>query len=159
LLIVVVAIRRLNLYEAAYGLTMLRLYSELFSYWIGAVFLGLGATIAGIGRSRAWLLSAAAAAGLALLLALNVVNPEAVVAADQLAATHQVGQVDRSYLGILSDDAVPAIAGRLAALDPSSRVELRAELCASAAPPRFTGWAAWNLDHQRAEASLDSVCR
>ena len=67
--IVVVAVRRLNLYEDAFGLTMLRLYSELFSYWIGAVFLFLGAALAGVGHGRGWLVGAAVAAGLALLLA------------------------------------------------------------------------------------------
>ena len=42
LLIVLVAIRRLNLYGAAYGQTMLRLYSTLFAAWVGAVFVIVG---------------------------------------------------------------------------------------------------------------------
>jgi len=43
--VVVIAIRRLQLYEAAFGLTMLRLACLVAAGWIGAVFLLLGASI------------------------------------------------------------------------------------------------------------------
>src|SRR5205085_4277547 len=46
--IVVVAIARLGLYEDAFGLTMLRLYSKVFAVWIGVVFLLLGVDLAGL---------------------------------------------------------------------------------------------------------------
>ncbi len=162
LVVVVVAVRRLNLYEDAFGLTMLRLYSELFSYWIGAVFLLLGAALAGVGRDRGWLVGGAAAAGLALLLALNVANPEAVVARDQLSGSRQIQHVDAGYVARLSDDAIPTVAARLPGLDPVARDDLRARLCSvepnRVAPSRFTGWAAWNLGHERAERDLTHIC-
>lgn len=87
LVVVLVAVRRLNLYENAFGLTMLRLYSELFSYWIGAVFLFLGAALAGVGRGRGW---------------------------------------------FVEPDSVP--------------------------PSHLTGWAAWNLGHERAERAVTRIC-
>jgi Domain of unknown function (DUF4173) len=161
LVIVVVAVRRLNLYEDAFGLTMLRLYSELFSYWIGAVFLFLGAALAGVGHGRGWLVGAAGAAGLALLLTLNVANPEAAVARDQLAGTRQVQRIDVAYVAGLSEDAIPTVAARLPGLDPATRGDLRARLCAAEAgvpPSRFTGWAAWNLGRERAERAITRVC-
>jgi len=160
--VVMVAVRRLNLYEDAFGLTMLRLYSELFSYWIGVVFLLLGAALAGVGRGRGWFVGAAAAAGLALLLALNVANPEAVVARDQLAGTRQVQHTDVGYVARLSEDAIPTVAARLPGLDPVAGADLRARLCLvepdSVPPSRFTGWAAWNLGHQRAERAVTHIC-
>jgi hypothetical protein len=160
--VVVVAVRRLNLYEDAFGLTMLRLYSELFSYWIGVVFLFLGAGLAGVGRGRGWFVGAAAATGLALLLALNVANPEAVVARDQLAGTRQVQQTDVGYVARLSEDAIPTVAARLPDLDPVARADLRARFCPlepnSFPPSRFTGWAAWNLGHERADRAVTHVC-
>jgi Domain of unknown function (DUF4153) len=162
MVIVVVAVRRLNLYQDAFGLTMLRLYSELFSYWIGAVFLFLGAALAGVGHGRGWLVGAAVAAGLALLLALNVANPEAVVARDQLAGTRQVQRIDVAYVARLSEDAVPTVAARMPGLDPAARADLRARLCAAepdgVSPSRFTGWAAWNLGRERAERALTRIC-
>jgi hypothetical protein len=160
--VVVVAVRRLNLYEDAFGLTMLRLYSELFSYWIGAVFLFLGAALAGVGHGRGWLVGAAVAAGLALLLALNVANPEAVVARDQLAGTRQVRRIDVAYVARLSEDAIPTVAARVPGLDPAARADLRARLCAAepdgVSPSRFTGWAAWNLGRERAERAVPRIC-
>ena len=108
LVVVVVAVRRLNLYEDAFGLTMLRLYSELFSYWIGAVFLFLGAALAGVGHGRGWFVGAAVAAGLTLLLALNVVNPEAVVAGD-----HPDGDAPRPQ-----DEGVQAVLAGRPAIEP-----------------------------------------
>jgi hypothetical protein len=162
LVVVVVAVRRLNLYEDALGLTMLRLYSELFSYWIGAVFLFLGAALAGVVPDRGWFVGAAVAAGLALLLALNVANPEAVVARDQLAGTRQVRRADVVYVARLSKDAIPTVAARLPGLDPVARADLRTRLCPtgpeSDPPSRFTGWAAWNLGHERAERALTRIC-
>jgi len=160
LVIVVVAIRRLNLYEDAYGLTMLRLYSELFSYWIGAVFLLLGASVAGLGRGRAWLLGAAAGAGLALLLALNLANPEAAVARDQVAATHELQRPDTGYLAAsLGDDAVPTIVAGTADLDPEVRAELLDRLCRRhLGPSRHRGWAAWNLSAARTRQALAGPC-
>jgi hypothetical protein len=162
LVVVVVAVRRLNLYEHAFGLTMLRLYSELFSYWIGAVFLFLGAALAGVGHGRGWFVGAAVAAGLAQLLALNVVNPEAVVARDQLAGTRQVRRTDVGYVARLSEDAIPTVAARLPGLDPVARADLRARLCAAepdgVPPSRFTGWAAWNLGRERAARAITRAC-
>jgi hypothetical protein len=162
LVVVVVAVRRLNLYEDAFGLTMLRLYSELFSYWIGAVFLFLGAALAGVGHGRGWFVGAAVAAGLTLLLALNVVNPEAVVAGDQLAGTRQVRRTDVGYVARLSEDAIPTVAARLPGLDPVARADLRARLCAAepdgVPPSRFTGWAAWNLGRERAARAITRAC-
>jgi hypothetical protein len=160
--VVVVAVRRLNLYEDAFGLTMLRLYSELFSYWIGVVFLFLGAALAGVGHGRGWLVGAAVAAGLALLLALNVANPEAVVARDQLDGTRQVRRIDIAYVARLSEDAIPTVATRAPGLDPAARADLRARLCAAepdgVSPSRFTGWAAWNLGRERAERAVTRIC-
>jgi len=166
LVVVVVAIRRLDLYERTFGLTMLRLYSELFSYWIGAVFLLLGCSLAGLGRRRAWFLGAAAAAGLALLLALNVVNPEAVVVGHNLARApaaeagpvDRAGSLDPAYLAGLSDDMVPTLVDRAPSLDPVARAAVTERLCRERPAPRWTGWAAWNLARERARQRLAAFC-
>jgi two-component system, OmpR family, sensor histidine kinase BaeS len=108
------------------------------------------------------LVGAAAAAGLALLLALNVANPEAVVARDQLAGTRQVRRIDVAYVARLSEDAIPTVAARVPGLDPAARADLRARLCAAepdgVSPSRFTGWAAWNLGRERAERAVTRIC-
>src|SRR2546423_6637480 len=78
-MIVVVAFRRLSLYEEAYGFTMLRLYSHVFAVWVGLVFLLLAADFLGLRRRRRWFMGAMLATATAVLPGVNLVNPEAVV--------------------------------------------------------------------------------
>jgi hypothetical protein len=157
LMIVVVAVRRMNLYEQAYGLTMLRLYVELFTLWIGAVFVMLGFSLAGLWARRAWLVPAAVAAGLLLLLGLNVVNPESVVVRHNVALAERTGRFDPAYLAELSDDAVPTLVGELARLAETDRAEVLRRLCLPE-PLRFKGWAAYNVSKDVAYEKLVSAC-
>lgn len=155
LLIVVVAVRRLALYQDTFGLTMLRLYCTLFAVWIGAVLVLLAVWLLR-GRSRAWFPAAAAGAGLTLLLGLNAVNPEALVASTNLQREASVS-TDTSYLADLSDDAVPTIADLLPSLEPEVRRQLLRQLCAEPRSLR-SGWTRWNLSHARAEEARQRVC-
>jgi hypothetical protein len=77
LLLVAGAVRRLSLYEQAYGLTPLRLWSLLFAIWIGAVFVLLGVALARGRRDRSWFVPAAVAVGLVGLLLVNAGNSDA----------------------------------------------------------------------------------
>jgi hypothetical protein len=79
LLIVYVAHSRLQLYEVAYGFTLLRLYSHVFAGLAAAAFVLLGVSVAGLGSSRNWLFGAVGAVTLATLVGLNAASPEGVV--------------------------------------------------------------------------------
>src|SRR5579859_2025351 len=81
LMIVVIAFHRLSLYEQAYGFTMLRLYSHIFAAWMAVVFVFLAAEMLGLWRRRRWFVGATMASAVAVLLALNFVNSEALVVA------------------------------------------------------------------------------
>jgi len=157
LALVAVALRRLGLYVDVFGLTMLRLYSTLFSVWIGVVLVLLGLVVAGVGRDRHWLTGAAAGAGLAILLGLNVVNPEALVTRYNLDRGDLTRGPDVRYVATLSDDAVPAAVAALPDLDPSARATaIRALHCDEARQER--GWAAANLSRARADAARRAAC-
>lgn len=159
LLIVAVAIRRLTLYSDVYGLTMLRLYCTIFAVWIGVVLVLLTAWLAGVHGARAWFPAAAGACGLALLLGLNVANPEALVARTNLQREAPLDPDTRYLTSHLSDDAVPVIAELLPGLDAETRDDIREQLCGdSAEGARFTGWAAWNLSHARATTERNRLC-
>lgn len=82
--VVTVAIRRLQLYEAAYGLTMLRLACLVSAVWIGVVFVLIGSTIPRRGLSRRYLPAAVLLSGLALIAGWSVANPAAIVAQTNL---------------------------------------------------------------------------
>ena len=76
LVIVATAIARIELYDDVFGLTMLRLMSEVFAAWIGAVFLLAALRFRrGGGFSRAWFAPAGLGLALVTLLVLNVANP------------------------------------------------------------------------------------
>ncbi len=158
LAIVGVAVGRMDLYEREFGLTMLRLYVRVATLWIGVSFLFLAARLAGVGARRRWLTPAALAAALVALLALDVVNPEAVVARHNVAHAERTGRFDAGYLAGLSDDAVPTLAALRSRLTPADRGALRRALCPPAARGRFHGWAAWNLSRDRADRAYAVLC-
>jgi hypothetical protein len=157
LLIVVVAVRRLGLYQDAFGLTMLRLYSALFALWVAAIIVALGAAIAGLGRDRSWLPGFAAVAGLVLLLGLNIANPEAIVVRHNLERVADGRAVDSAYLAEgLSLDAVPTIVHLLPTLDPFTQADLLARI---GCPERGGGWAGFNASRDAAADALAGRCR
>ena len=95
-------------------------------------------------------------AGLLALLALNVVNPEAVTVRHNVDFAERTGKVDAFYLTELSDDAVPALVASLPRLDPAARQELLDDLCR---PRRAEdGLAGLNLSKSRADDARASVC-
>ena len=111
LVIVIVAIRRLALYDDAFGLTMLRLAATVFAWWLGAVFIAVGIHLAGFLRSIAPVAMVLAAV---TLFAWGASNPEAYV------VRHNLGSVgagadgpDIAYLASLSDDAFAELAARV----------------------------------------------
>ena len=112
LVVMASALERMLLYQREYGLTELRIYATGVILWLGVVFVWLGVDRAA--RPPARLRPGAVLAGFVATLALNAVNPDALIARTNLARPH----VDTAYLGNLSDDAVPALLERLPALDP-----------------------------------------
>jgi Domain of unknown function (DUF4173) len=109
LVIVASAIRRLHLYEDAFGLTRARLAAETFSLAVGALFaLVIVAGIVPAVRAR---FAAIAVAGGALgLLAFSLSNPDGRVAAHNVERWREGGNLDVAYAQGLSADAVPALA-------------------------------------------------
>ena len=157
LVILAVALRRLGLYTQAYGLTMLRLFSLVFTLWIGTVLVLAGGALAGVGAHRAWFTGAALVTGLALLLGLNALNPEAIVARHNVERAARQLAVDPAYLAELSDDAVPALVEGLARLEEPERTAVLAAVCAGDDWP-FDGWAAANTSRRRAMDARQRVC-
>jgi hypothetical protein len=140
------ALERMRLYQREYGLTELRLYATGVILWLACVFVWLAFTVLR-GRPRAFAFGAVLA-GFAATLALNVVNPDALIARTNLARPH----VDAAYLGSLSDDAVPALLARLPSLDPRLRRPLAQALLARGESEG--GLLGWNESRSRARALL-----
>jgi hypothetical protein len=157
LLIVVVAFQRLSLYEDAYGFTMLRLYSHIFAVWIAAVFLLLAADMAGLFRRRRWFVGAASISAMAVLMSLNLLNPEAIVVALNVDHAQSTHRIDAQYFAELSSDATPALLAGRAQLEASAAGDVSRLACAGphsyAASP-----AAFNLSDAAAASERRKAC-
>lgn len=143
LVVVTSALHRLSLYQEAYGVTRLRLLGGVFETWLGLVVLAV--LVAGVRLRGSWLPRFAVLTGVAALLGLVALNPDAWIAERNLERYAATGKVDWDYLAGLSADAVPVL------------VELPAGQRACVltgddwAPVR---WQDWNLGWARAHATL-----
>ena len=103
------ALRRLNLYEATFGYTPLRISVHATILWLGAIFVLVG--IAGTMRRASWLPRAAVTITAVGLLGFSLWNPDGVVASNNVRRFEETGLIDLAHLTELSADAVPALAG------------------------------------------------
>lgn len=154
--LVVGSIVRIQLYSDVFGLTHLRLYTVVSAGWLGVVVLLAG--VAAIRRGPGdWMAVTASAVAALAVLAMNVVNPDQLVARENIGrADSQTARFDAPYLASLSDDAVPWIVDHLDEVPADARTELVAALCAD---ERLRGgWAAWNASASSAREALAELC-
>jgi hypothetical protein len=148
--IVLSALSRMALYAGMYGLTEDRLYATAFMLLLSAVLAWFAASVLR-GNRQAFVRGALVAAGVTVL-ALNALDPDALIARVNLARTSATVPTDVTYLGRLSADAVPALldgAGRLPAADRCELMRTLAEKWAGA------GRDAWNVGQVRAREALE----
>jgi len=140
------ALQRLWLYQQQFGLTELRIYATGVVLWLAVVFVWLGVTVL---RGRRHLFAVGAiVAGFAASLCINIVNPDTLIARTNLSRPN----VDVTYLGTLSDDAVPALLARLPTMDPSQRRPLARALLNRSSSGE--SWLSWNASRRRAQTLL-----
>jgi hypothetical protein len=105
-------------------------------------------------RERADLFAIGAlVSGFVATLALNVVNPDALIARVNLSRPSP----DTYYLGNLSDDAVPTLVAKLPSLDPVVRRNLLWQL--QHRGTSSDGWRSWNASRAHARELLRTLPR
>ncbi len=154
--VVVVAIRRLQLYEAAFGLTMLRLACLVAAFWIGVVFAVLGATLFKRGLARKQFPAALIVSGLVIICAWGIGNPAAVVAQTNLRRAEHGQHLDVGEVARLGPDAIPALVASLPRLDLPDAAELRRAICAQM--PRNDAGPAFNVSAATADSAIADTC-
>jgi MFS family permease len=107
--VVISAIHRMWLYQQAYGFSVQRLVVITIELWLGAVFILVA--VAGIRMTGQWLARAILMAGAVALLGLAATNPERLIAERNIDRYEQGEVLDTGYLGGLSADIEPALAG------------------------------------------------
>jgi hypothetical protein len=145
------ALFRMRLYTAEYGLTEQRFYTTAFMGWLVLVFGWFAATV--LRGRRARFAPGALAGGLLVLLALNLVNPDGLMARTNLARAVEGRRFDAAYAARLSADAVPTILALLPALPPADRCAVSAALL-KRWNAELSGGERWNIGVARASRSL-----
>jgi Domain of unknown function (DUF4173) len=140
------ALERMRLYQREYGLTELRFYATAFMLGLAVMFAWLAFTVLR-GRRDLFAVGAVVTA-FAAVLALNAINPDAVIARTNLDRPH----VDLVYLTELSDDATPALVEALPGLPAGDRRDLA--LALRERELRDTDWRTWNWSRSRARDAL-----
>jgi hypothetical protein len=154
--LVVVSLRRMALYDAASGMTMLRLWVVGAAVWMGLLLAMFALRNVGLGPSRSWLVGGAGLTALALIMIANVANPEAFVVHHNITRAEHGHALDAGYLGGLSDDAVPAVVD---AIHHSRSGPVRAALRdAFSCESRSSGAAALNVATIRADEARRQLC-
>ncbi|MCC9704975.1 DUF4173 domain-containing protein [Streptomyces sp. MNU76] len=106
LVVVASAVRRMDMYVEAYGLTRLRISVLTVELWLGLVIVLIMA--AGVWGAR-WLPRAVAASAVAVVLAFGLVSPDGLIAERNVERYETTGRFDLPYARGLSADAVPAL--------------------------------------------------
>jgi hypothetical protein len=152
IVVVVSALRRLLLYEEAFGLTRSRLLAEALALWLGGLF-ALLMTAGLIRHVRRQFPRIAITGTVVGLLAFSLANPDSLIAERNVERWRENGRLDLAYLQTLSADAAPA----LAELPPALRRRALAPLALRLA--RGEPWSSFNLSRERARAVIGDDLR
>jgi hypothetical protein len=151
------ALRRLWLYESAYGFTTVRLYAHAYMVAV-ALFLGMLGWGLARGLTSGWLARRAAGIAAVAMAALIYWNHEAWIVRQNVERFVRTHQLDTSYLVWgLSPNAAPALVRALPELPPILAESVRDGLrqrygtTTRGAPCR---WFEWNRSRERAVAAL-----
>lgn len=144
---------RLALYEQAYGFTTQRLYSHVFTAYLGFLFVLLLKKILQHEHEPLFLRWAFGAAILTLLT-LSVFNPDVYIARQNIERYQKTGNIDVSYLTTLSTDATPQLVRLLADKDTAIRQSVADALWIhqqELANPYRNSWLSWTWSQHEAE--------
>jgi hypothetical protein len=158
LLIISSAFLRLRLYEDAYGFTTLRLWSHAFTVWLVVAF---GLFIWKVLHDRgdkAFLVPAFVSLMLALAV-MNALNPDAFIAQKNIDRLLAGERFDPSYMGLLSDDAMPqalAAFDKLQGEEKASFAKSLAQRYEDRFLEEYTSWQSFNLARKEAFGLLST---
>ena len=145
--ILVSDLKRLLLYENAYGFTRLRTYTHVAIVWMGILFVAF-LVLLFVGRLRRFALVVALAV-LGFAATLNLLNVDSFIVRQNTARLSQTGEIDIQYLVSLSDDAVPGLIELIESAPEVVRAELLPQLaCRNADLNERSKWMGWQSHHQ-----------
>jgi hypothetical protein len=153
LVVMASATQRMRLYQEAFGLTELRLYTTAFMAWLFVLFAWLSFTVLRGRRDR--FAFGIFIAGLVVVVGLNGLNPDALIVRRNAAIAGDNRPFDSEYALNLSPDAVPSLVANFDEVLPEKRCGLAREL-----RRRYLDadddWRTWNWGRYRAHSAVSS---
>lgn len=143
------ALRRLHLYEEAFGYTRARLTAHAVLLVIAAILVAL--LVTGALRRLQWMPRLTVGIALIAAVTLVAVRPDALVAERNIERWRTTGSIDLAYLDTLSADAVPALADLPSELRGCVLADDRVRLAAD------DGWRGWSWSRHHARGVLDGL--
>jgi hypothetical protein len=144
--------QRLLLYQETYGMTEARLYAAAALTGMGLVAVWFAFSVLAGRRGR--FAFGAILAAYAVILCLDVINPDALIARIDIARGSEGKQCDYRYLALLSTDATPELIGGLTLVPVSDRVLISRELIRRNAGTDRQDWRTWNFSRARGAAAV-----
>lgn len=157
LVIALISVQRLSLYVGSFGMTPMRFWAMAGAGTVAVIIVIFGLSVAGWRLEQSWFPGVALMVGVALVLGLNVMNPDDFVARYNL-RTQSTEQIDPVALGNLSDDAMDTVVSHIDELDATTRTALVAQLCARENRDTAFGPLEYNRSAVRADRVLDQLC-
>ncbi len=161
IVVVLASMQRIALYSQEFGQTMLRVYSSTFAGWLGLVFALIGIS-AIVPAKRQWIAPAALTLAVAGLIGMNLYNPEARVAKNNLDRALATGDLYTTYFSKLSADAVPTIATGIEKLSGDLKVTSTTQVCEflinNPALRTDDGFMTFNQSQRNAAAAVHKLC-
>ncbi|HXI33333.1 MAG TPA: DUF4173 domain-containing protein [Gemmatimonadales bacterium] len=139
--VMVSALMRVRLYVTAFGLSEIRLFGTAGMIYLALLFAWFAATV--LRGRRAWFAAGGLVAGLAVLSALHVVNPDGMIVRHNLTRPASERPFDASYAVSLGADAVPLLLDALPQLEPKARCDVSRKLLTLWGPATHADWRSW----------------
>jgi hypothetical protein len=140
--IMVSAVRRMQLYQSEYGLTEQRLYTTAFMCWLALVFVWFIATV--LRGRREQFACGALIAGFLVVATLHVINPDALIVRVNVEQARAGRSFDAYYAASLSADAVPALMESLPVLNAEAQRIIAIRVLDSRSVSESADWRTWN---------------
>lgn len=154
LVIMVSALRRMQLYQGEYGLTEERLYATAFMGWLAVVFVWFAVTVLGGHRER--FAYGALLAGFLMIAALHAVDPDRLIARTNTARAIVGRRFDAAYTSSLSGDAVPTLLAAFPNLSPHDRCVVAHGILRDWPPSELKDWRSGNWSRSLALESVSA---
>lgn len=148
------ALRRMFLYQQEFGLTELRLYATALMGWLAILFAWFAATeLRGKLNRFAF---GALLSGLTVLLALHLLNPDALIVRTNVARLEEGRDLDVHYVLNLSADAVPALIASLDQVEGEEGARIAQRLLRTWAYTEPDDWRNWKVSRSLARQAVEA---